>query len=153
MNGPIKIKCPNCGALTELPPHLDTGFCVHCGKMVKISKGEPSTREEDLQNPSISCSACSGYGYFYCSTCRSSGACSGVVTRHADGNYYTHSCRMGACPMCEGSGSDMLVFNCSHCRGTGKCPTCRGYGRCIQCGGQGRLVCQVCNGSGVVPNK
>lgn len=47
----INAKCPNCGAVLELPETLERAFCMHCGGKVIISRSEGA----------IPCPKCNGW--------------------------------------------------------------------------------------------
>ena len=58
----INAKCPNCGAILELPENLDRAFCMHCGGKVIIAKDEVHHHEA---KPAIACPACGGGRIYY----------------------------------------------------------------------------------------
>jgi len=68
--------------------------------------------------------------------------CNGEAEHNLIGNHHNaenhHSCKVGSCNKCEGSGY------CHVCSGAGKlngqeCSICSGTGRCFYCGGDGEL--------------
>ena len=56
----INAKCPNCGAILELPENLDRAFCMHCGGKVIIAK------DVHVGGTAIACPDCEGKGSFPC---------------------------------------------------------------------------------------
>lgn len=144
----INAKCPNCGAVLELPDNLDRAFCFHCGGKVIIGKDETHYHTYQAQKTAIACPECRGKGYFICNTCKGSGRCIGFYNKTVDNRPYYSYCKDGKCPRCQGGGKQSIFFTCSHCKGTGRCPTCNGFGRCVTCRGGGRIMCPACKGSG-----
>ncbi len=142
----INAKCPNCGAILELPANLDRAFCVHCGGKVIIARDENHYHTYQAKKTAIACPECYGKGYFICRTCNGSGRCVGNYTKIANGKPYITWCQNGWCPKCKGKGG--FVLPCSHCRDRKVCPTCMGTGKCNTCRGSGRITCMACNGSG-----
>ena len=145
----INAKCPNCGAILELPADLDRAFCIHCGGKVIIARDEVHYHTYQAQKTAIACPECQGKGYFICGTCRGSGSCIGYAVSYSDGR--SRYCQNGWCPKCGGTGTDdalILKSKCNHCHGSKICPTCYGTGKCYTCQGAGRIVCLACNGSG-----
>jgi DnaJ-class molecular chaperone len=144
----INAKCPNCGAVLELPANLDRAFCIHCGGSVIIAKDEVHYH---TQKTAIACPECKAKGYFICSTCQGNGYCKGVYVHYSLNKPITTPCQKGWCPKCKGKGSISKILYkipCDHCNGSKICPTCRGIGRCYTCKGAGKVTCLACNGSG-----
>lgn len=141
----INAKCPNCGAVLELPSNLDRAFCIHCGGKVIIAKDEVHYH---TQKTAIACPECNGKGYFTCRTCNGSGRCLAFHTVYISNNPTPRYCLNGWCPKCKGEGKQGLFSKCSFCSGLKICPTCGGSGRCYTCKGAGRITCWACEGSG-----
>jgi hypothetical protein len=141
----INAKCPNCGAVLELPADIDRAFCIHCGGKVIIAKDEVHYH---TQKTAIACPECHGKGYFTCRTCNGSGRCTGRYTKQVDGRPHTTWCQNGWCPKCRGKGNELFILKCSLCKGSKVCPTCRGNGKCNTCRGTGKITCWACKGSG-----
>ena len=144
----INAKCPNCGAILELPNNLDRAFCVHCGGKVIIARDETHYHTHKAQKTAIACPECSGKGYFICRTCNGAGRCIGYSYKMIDGKPHYNYCQNGWCPKCKGEGTQSFILTCQHCKGNKVCPTCGGTGRCNYCHGTGRITCTACNGSG-----
>jgi tetratricopeptide (TPR) repeat protein len=115
------------------------------------------------------CTVCSGDGLVYCPQCRGKGyfttkqsqTC--AVCRGTGKSRFSNQ----ACPNCGGTGRVVVsvdkpcprcggrkVERCSHCGGTGICPSCNGRGRaetCTVCKGLGRVIteCPYCKGTGI----
>jgi DNA-directed RNA polymerase subunit RPC12/RpoP len=144
----INIKCPNCGGVMELLPNAEKATCINCGKKVAIVSPQtqyPSYKEETK----IPCPHCSGKGQFFCNYCNGSGRCYYYLNKvHADHRVYAHYCMGGMCPVCKGTGSEVVLIKCSLCHGSGKCPSCLGSARCRYCGGNGIAKCTSCSGTG-----
>jgi DnaJ-class molecular chaperone len=147
----INAKCPNCGAVLELPANLDRAFCIHCGGKVIIARDETHYHKHEAQKTAIACPECQGKGYFVCTSCRGHGGCLGSYTSYTGNRPVTVGCQMGWCPKCKGQGKIskiLYTIPCDYCQGSRFCPTCRGAGRCISCNGTGKITCQPCNGTG-----
>ena len=147
----INAKCPNCGAILELPNNLDRAFCTHCGGKVIIARDETHYHTYQAQKTAIACPECGGKGYFICTKCKGQGGCTYYSYSLYQGRYVNKYCQAGWCPKCNGKGtSDALIFKntCKMCQGNKICPECRGTHKCIKCNGTGRITCTSCNGSG-----
>ena len=59
----INAKCPNCGAILELPEKLDRAFCIHCGGKVIIAQDSIVVHQGQT---AIACPECNGRGYNEC---------------------------------------------------------------------------------------
>lgn len=157
----INAKCPNCGAILELPKELDRSFCMHCGGKVIIAK--------DIHHhgakPAIACPECDGLGHLKCNkenfdwkthkvpkdliyvySCEGSKKCISIIvpTWLMTG---IPICDKGKCSQCKGIGKTFFG-RCGWCRGTGKCQICKGTGKCTFCKGEGKVKCKACNGTG-----
>lgn len=89
----------------------------------------------DIPKP---CTACGGGGKVPCGTCRGTGRCADCGGRG-----------WKTCEKCDARG--MIRKTCSHCSGSGHCPTCGGSGTCPACGGKGS--CTHCQGRGLLERK
>lgn len=144
-------KCPNCGAVLELPEYLDRAFCNHCGGKVIIGKDETHYHTHQAQKTAIACPECSGKGYFICHQCNGGMRCTAYYTVVRDGRQYFEYCYAGWCPRCKGKGEiiDFLFkTTCTFCNGSKVCPYCRGTNKCATCRGTGSIACRACKGSG-----
>lgn len=147
----INAKCPNCGAILELPANLDRAFCVHCGGSVIIAKDEVHYHEHHGGKTAIACPECQAKGYFICRTCQGNGRCRGYFIKYAAAGPETTPCQNGWCPKCKGQGQISKVvykIKCDWCKGSKVCPTCRGKAKCLMCNGTGKVTCRACNGTG-----
>jgi DnaJ-class molecular chaperone len=146
----INAKCPNCGAILELPSNIDRALCIHCGGKVIVAR-DTHYHTHEAQKAAIACPECSGKGYFICNQCKGGGRCTAYTYEYRNQRPYMVYCQGGWCPKCKGRGEDdALIFSsrCNFCHGARVCPYCRGTNRCITCGGTGRIVCRACEGSG-----
>ncbi len=155
----INAKCPNCGAILELPSKLDRAFCMHCGGKVIVAK--------DVQagKTAIACPECEGLGYLKCNkdnfkwithrvpkgliyihSCEGSKKCLSIVVNNWVGMGF-QLCDSGKCSYCKGNGKTFFG-RCGWCKGTGKCPICEGTGKCKFCNGEGKVKCEACNSTG-----
>jgi len=153
----INAKCPNCGAILELPAKLDRAFCMHCGGKVIIAKDEV---HHHGAKPAIACPECEGKGYIVCHKGEYKkviwkwGSKMTAIAYPCGGNGKCNSnyglvplCKDGTCLLCKGKGS-VALMKCWYCNGTGKCPICNGTGKCKFCNGEGKFKCEACNGTG-----
>ena len=171
----INAKCPNCGAILELPKKLDRAFCIHCGGKVIIARDEVH-----YHKAAIACPECEGKGYkpchgemeeveppfrrnrffkeyYYKFPCDGTEKC--VVkhthTKEKDGTPFFSLgillspifCRNGKCNGCNGKGM-YWGSKCDLCKGTKICFVCEGTGKCTYCNGTGKMKCKECNGTG-----
>ncbi len=159
----INAKCPNCGAMLELPEKLDRAFCQFCGGNVIIARDE--IHHHYGAKAAIACPDCEGIGFHICSICGGSGGCSaksptplsesqmqakiyteeasGITTRGYD------FCYGGECASCLGKGTKGFgLIKCPICKGTGKCKICKGENKCECCHGKPKFKCEACNGTG-----
>jgi DNA-directed RNA polymerase subunit RPC12/RpoP len=149
----ISAKCPNCGAILELPEKLDRAFCMHCGGKVIIGE-HIYQKSKIIHGFTIVCPECWGKGYVPCNRCYGSGSgrytgC-GKEHKYKKGVLkldYSSKCTNGLCPVCQGKGKTVwLEEKCDYCHGSKFCNYCGG--RCIDCNGSGKIQCFVCKGSG-----
>jgi len=166
----INAKCPNCGAILELPDKLDRAFCMHCGGKVIIAQDRYII---ESSKPAIACPECGGRGYIKCdktnfdpivvceytsvgiimkiaaTPCNGTGDCTFVFLNStaSPDTPFPHNKARGKCWYCKGTGR-RLFGKCSICKGTGKCPVCNGTYKCYFCKGKGKVKCEACDGSG-----
>ncbi len=167
----INAKCPNCGAILELPENLDRAFCMHCGGKVIIAK--------DIHyhggKTAIACPECQGLGYVGCHGEQKEVQPPFELTGkefHTKFIYHfyhmpCHGYKTGKCTVRMFAESvkyrkrstldptnPVFCENgvCARCKGTGKTPwgltcyICKGTKICFVCKGNG--ICSYCNGEG-----
>lgn len=90
------------------------------------------------------CSDCFGMGSITCSYCGGGGSCPSCYGTKGEYRYTMGNKKWVRCTRCSGSGK------CTRCYGKGEtdCRRCSGSGKCTHC--YGNVVCQFCNGTGVV---
>lgn len=157
----INAKCPNCGAVLELPERLDRAFCMHCGGRVIIAKDVVHYHVEG--KAAIACPECHGRGHIECTDDYWKDHIETMPVEPVES--ISDTTRLILLP-CGGSGEcnnhqqDEVFFNWrdtfdgkSVCD-NGKCFTCGARGedgaifklKCRTCGGTGE--CRFCKGSG-----
>lgn len=128
---PVKIDCPDCGGLGDLP-------CPPCGETGSVQCQQCEGRGV------ISCQYCDGGGQTPCASCDGMGegycaACEGTGTF---GDEYT--AMRFTCAFCGGDGR----ADCDYCGGSGTWDcVCGGKSVCDNCSGQGNTLCQTCGGA------
>jgi len=169
----IPAKCPSCGANIELPDHLKSGYCTHCGGKVLIDEDRVEVHHTGAVSSLPLCPNCGntlteGNRLFSCELCgkKACYVCSKLSER--ENTHFTtarawgrqiHNADLALCREC----AKQRLVTCTGCDGilnqrymgqpTGKCSMCQGRGTtgilftrtCSQCHGTGR--CPWCNGT------